>query len=475
MRQRLQQWALWPATAVLVALAALSIAGAFPQVDAPRLFNSTPLIAFWCALLAMLVAGPLLLRRLRTPAAMAMHLGAAMVLVGAMWGSHTAHDLLGRSGPRRGYLLLREGDAASVLKDASNQPIGAMSFTVMLNDFWSEYPPVGGPWLLGLQLPGDGGEQGEPIWPDWQVGQTLELPDVPGSIKVLDYLPRARGAYEKGHGPTLEIIPYAGEAVVIPAEVGQEASVGTPAVTVRIVRKFDTLVVRNPGPNQWLADLRGPARNPALAVSLDQPDGTAHTRFVMAHLPGHGGDAPRMVYHLPPYTHAVADSASNAAAMKVQITAPDGTGETRWLIPAPQSDHAMIPAPLLLGRATTAPRESSSPVLVLLRPLDTMPDYRSELVLLDEGRPAAQGVIRVNRPLHYDGYHLYQHAAFGEDASILHAVSDAGLAWVWTGLTVMTAGTFWALWIAPVVARLQRRRGATPSAPANTQKGPSGP
>ena len=96
---------LWLALVVLVGLVVLSVYGAVIGGDQPAemhgtgaarakaFFNSTPMIAFWAVLLAVMAISPIVFRGLRKPAGLAMHLGIAMILVGGMWGSELAHHL----------------------------------------------------------------------------------------------------------------------------------------------------------------------------------------------------------------------------------------------------------------------------------------------------------------------------------------------------------------------------------------------
>ena len=96
---RFKRAVLWAALIAVILLTLLSIYGAFIGADRARaFFTSLPLAVYWLALIALLVAGIVLFRRLlRVPSLLLMHLGCILVLLGAMWGSNGGHALA-RSG-----------------------------------------------------------------------------------------------------------------------------------------------------------------------------------------------------------------------------------------------------------------------------------------------------------------------------------------------------------------------------------------
>jgi hypothetical protein len=71
--------------------------------------------------------------------------------------------------------------------------------------------------------------------------------------------------------------------------------------------------------------------------------------------------------------------------------------------------------------------------------------YISDLEIVEDGRVLAAKSIEVNRPLHYGGYHFYQHA-WNEDQfgrySILLVVADSGLNVVYAGYIMLVGGCF---------------------------------
>ena len=76
-------------------------------------------------------------------------------------------------------------------------------------------------------------------------------------------------------------------------------------------------------------------------------------------------------------------------------------------------------------------------------------DYISELEIVKDGAVVAAKDIEVNHPLHYGGYHFYQHS-YGEDTlgkyTVLMVVSDSGLHLVYGGYLMLIAGIFWHFW-----------------------------
>ncbi len=77
-------------------------------------------------------------------------------------------------------------------------------------------------------------------------------------------------------------------------------------------------------------------------------------------------------------------------------------------------------------------------------------DFISELEVLQDGLVVASKDIEVNHPLHYGGYHFYQHS-YGQNQmgeyTVLMVVSDAGLNVVYTGYAMLIVGVFWHFWV----------------------------
>jgi cytochrome c biogenesis protein ResB len=86
--------------------------------------------------------------------------------------------------------------------------------------------------------------------------------------------------------------------------------------------------------------------------------------------------------------------------------------------------------------------------LLLMRNEAPIRQYVSTVTLLKEAQEVGRREISVNHPLHYGGYHIYQHS-YGKDGelyTILYAVKDSGLVWVYAGFILLGLGTavhFW--------------------------------
>ncbi len=93
-------------------------------------------------------------------------------------------------------------------------------------------------------------------------------------------------------------------------------------------------------------------------------------------------------------------------------------------------------------------------------------DYISELEIVQDGKVVAAKDIEVNHPLHYGGYHFYQHS-YGEDKlgdyTVLMVVSDSGLNLVYSGYVMLIAGVFWHFWGRRILAAVQTRRMMAPA------------
>ena len=120
-----------------------------------------------------------------------------------------------------------------------------------------------------------------------------------------------------------------------------------------------------------------------------------------------------------------------------------------------------VPARLPLAGVFASAAEwfkAGSPTLFMERPLPAVKDYKSTLVIVDGGKEAARKTIEVNKPLHYGGYHFYQHSydPDREAYTVLAVVSDSGWPAVLAGFLLTGAGVAWHA--ALTVIRARRRR-----------------
>jgi hypothetical protein len=75
-------------------------------------------------------------------------------------------------------------------------------------------------------------------------------------------------------------------------------------------------------------------------------------------------------------------------------------------------------------------------------------DYLSQAAVIKDGNEVTDKVIELNHPLHYGGYHFYQHSYDSEEGkyTILSMTSDSGLYMVYSGYWLICAGLVWHFW-----------------------------
>jgi len=478
--RRIRTIVMWLVEAGLALLVVLAIVGAFLGAErAKTLFNSLPLMVFWGILGLLLVGGfavyPCLVKR---PAGLAMHLGALLILVGAMWGSDGAHalraDLLGSKKIASGFMGITEGTRENrVLAPDGRTVVGELPFDLALRDFWIDYYEMPGRrWQMAVVAPVYGGDgrlvDRRQTDIAWEVGQAVAVPFTRAEMTVLAYLPHAKATYAEGAAPGVEIAAADGKTVRLPARVGAEVTLDDPPLTIRALRVFACMKVRRAGDGFEPYEAEGEGINPAVELEFEHPDGTRETRLAMALMPEHGrrpGD-PAFRYVFPRATGAEADPDSRVPAAQVRVTC-DGREMTRWLLPGRDEPYTSIDlAPVVPPReppgdgddATPEPMEATlAPELFFVRPMGPIRDYFSDLAVMVGGETVAEKTIEVNDPLHWGGYHLYQ-SDYDHEAgryTVLQVVSDSGLLAVWAGMVLLVGGAFWRFWGEPVVGKLR--------------------
>lgn len=129
-------------------------------------------------------------------------------------------------------------------------------------------------------------------------------------------------------------------------------------------------------------------------------------------------------------------------AVEVTHVKPDGSTAQRYVF-GQQMGHMNRNEPLLMNYQRM------------------VSDYISELEIVKDGKVLAQKDIEVNHPLHYGGYHFYQHQygqnQFGE-YTVLMVVSDSGLYAVYAGYAMLIAGMCWHFWGRRTLAAIRSRR-----------------
>jgi hypothetical protein len=480
---------LWVALLVIAALIVLSAYGALIGADsAKELFNSIPLVVFWCVLAVLLLGGFVAFPRLvKSPASLLMHLAPLFILAGAMWGSEKAHEVrrsvgqalmptatkllgpskadqfvngwLGAGKVPTGYIALHEGEEDNrILDRETQQPVAELPFKVRLKSFTIDYYPLRDDrWSLLVGLPvydADGKlvDERQQTLP-WEPDREIPIPGTLIRLRVLQYLPHAGLLFEKGTKPCVEITTADGQTVTLPAEVGKEVELKNPPLKIRVEKLFVNLRVQGAGAERQFTDAPGEqGAGPAVAVTLTQPDGTSRTRYLMALMPMHGqaGDGLAMSYVLPQPTGATPDPESKVPAMEVQLTA-DGRSHRVWLLPQEGDRRVSISLAPLVPAAKAEAIQRGLPALYLAAPQQDVKAYKSDVEIIEDYRRMAHKVVEVNHPLHYGGYHFYQHSYGNQGGmySVFSVVSDSGLWPVWIGFGMLCAAAVWRMWLTP--------------------------
>jgi len=505
-----RQIILWVVLGFIGILAALSMVGAFIGADrAKGLFNSPGVVVYWFLLAAVLAAGFVFYRRLlRSPAALAMHLGSLLILLGAMWGSDLAHNLrrawLDTEKLSRGIMVIDKGRRETRVMDedlfaAEGRlvPIGEIPFALHLKDFWIEYY---GRWELLVAAPvfdkdGHVTDERQTAVP-WQMGEPVDVPGTPARLTVIQYIDRAVPTYAPGAVPTIEITLADGTTTTLPAKAGAEVDLADPPMKVRVAQVFLNLRVHGTDEDRQVVDLPGEGVNPAVLVEQTPTGGTPQRRLLMALFPEHGrgDDSPPMRHVFPEPTGAKADPSSHVPAVEVHLEC-DGRHVHHWFLPGDGQMHAGLDLGALLSQTSDGePPTEATTGLYLVKPVGTpVRDYYSDLAVLEGDEEVGRKTIEVNHPLHWPqlwpsvarmhlgrwlwpgGYHFYQSGCDdrNEQYTILRVVSDSGLLAVWVGMTLLVAGTFWRFWVAPAARYVGRRqaRAVAPTQPLPCGRG----
>ena len=120
-------------------------------------------------------------------------------------------------------------------------------------------------------------------------------------------------------------------------------------------------------------------------------------------------------------------------AIKINIELSDGSSKQQYVFSKfPQDSYSAA------GLKFTYVSQLQAPVK----------DYFSDLILLEGEKQIAKKTIEVNHPLHYGGYHFYQHSYDPEQGryTILTVYSDSGLNLVYAGYLMLCSGALWHFW-----------------------------
>ncbi len=452
---------LWVALALSAGLAGLSVIGSLPDAlkrlgfdDPHAFFNSPLLIGLWGVLLFALAASIVLDPKILTrPFSLAMHLGPALVIIGAMVGSDIgigiANKITGAKTVRSAEMVIFKGQASDELlgrRDNAYETIGKFPFRVRLDEFRTlYYPPK--PWPLLYMLPSDNPDNSR--WPqgklDWVLGRELVVPGTDLHVKVLEYIPSACATYANGIAGRLVITTRDGNTVELPAQAGQEAKLAEPNVTVRIEQVYSRLQAISEGGTMRVVNDANSNENPGVSVSITPAEGERMTRYVLARTSMHKADAMGLqLTYVRNAATAVPDPATQRPAMKLEYWRPPGEPRQAWVIVDPL--------------ATFAGADAGDAHLVLAQPETPPMQWESHITLLEGDKEVGGGVVSVNHPLRVAGYDLYQQSYDREGGryTVLGVVSTSGLTWVWVGFALLCVGVFGHFWIIPIVQRFRR-------------------
>ncbi len=132
-------------------------------------------------------------------------------------------------------------------------------------------------------------------------------------------------------------------------------------------------------------------------------------------------------------------------AVEVEIEAPDGNNYTRYVFERFEG-HSQAQDGLELSYTSEGQR--------MIR------DYFSDVTIIENGKEVLNKTIEVNHPLHYGGYHFYQHSYDSEvgECTILSVTSDSGLYVVYAGYWLLCLGVLWQFWFGPVIGYIRSKR-----------------
>jgi len=232
---------IWLALTAIGLLMIFSVTGAFWGAEgAKQFFNSIPLKIYWCILVFLFVIGFVEFPRLiRQPPSFLVHSGCLFVLIGAMLGSDTGHQLAKRflwiDKIPEGFLVIYKGQSENrVVAEDFEHILGRLPFSIKLNDFRIEY-------------------------------------------------------YEsdKEFVPQLDIETSDGKHLQLAAKIGEEISLGLGQEKLKVVRTFTNFKIRIENGEKIATDEKSSGENPAAEVEIISPDGTTATCYVFERFGGH--------------------------------------------------------------------------------------------------------------------------------------------------------------------------------------------
>jgi cytochrome c biogenesis protein ResB len=132
-------------------------------------------------------------------------------------------------------------------------------------------------------------------------------------------------------------------------------------------------------------------------------------------------------------------------AVEVEIETPDGNSYTRYVFERFE-DFNQDKDGVQLHYTSQKPR--------IIR------DYFSDVVIIENEKEVASKTIEVNHPLHYRGYHFYQHSydSQAHKYTILSVTSDSGLYTVYGGYWLLSLGVLWQFWLRHIIKYLKNKK-----------------
>ena len=196
--------------------------------------------------------------------------------------------------------------------------------------------------------------------------------------------------------PRLYIQTKEGQYFQLVAKAGEEVSLGQGKGKLKVLRTFGNFKIQTENGKRIITDEGQGQENPAVEVEIEVPDGSSYTRYVFERFEGFSHDE-------------------------------DGDG-------------------LQLSYVLEGAR--------IIR------DYFSDVVIIENGKEVAGKSIEVNHPLHYGGYHFYQHSYDSEagEYTILSVTSDSGLYAVYVGYWLLCLGVLWQFWFRHIVGHIKSKK-----------------
>lgn len=448
-RKTLRIVLLWISLFLLLRLADYSVSGAFlGDEPAQKLFNSFGMFLFWLVFIGTLFVTVAFLPY-RGLGLTTMHVACGVVLVGGILSSKGAHKLLYDGRLYKGYMQINEGAASDQIYAADGKPVTNLDFELELKDFYIdryELPKDAARWELWGGLRADDPERERPsVQIEWRTGKRLAVPYTDMELEVVSYSQREIAR------PAGIVVLHTREdgTVFLPAIEGKSIKLTTAKTTVTVARVFRGLQM-DPKTMQLVDDpSRGyqPAAILEFAVEGQEPTQEyAFTQALNARMERQGErifvpiDKPDMKTLVVP-------------RMKVRLYRESMAKERDF---APSEGLTQDALPLdFMYEDTKEYVAAGEPVLAFREPAPTIKTFESKVVVKKGDRVVKRASIRVNHPLHHDGYHFYQtdYDHDGHTYTVLSVVSSRGLWLVYIGFALLFVGTAWYCWVELVAKR----------------------